>query len=95
MEGTGMRRQRIHHIVTILAILPLLFAVVACLSEEPQLFNPWNSLGMFFGGMWVLCLPALLASTVCLGNAVVGLVGTIRPCSARQTPCSEAMPEHA
>ena len=71
-----MHRQRVHHIVTMIGLLPLLFVAVALLIAEPQFFNPWNNLYPF-GSVWQICLPALFAGIVCMVNAVLGLRGTL------------------
>jgi hypothetical protein len=94
-----MKRQRIHHAIALLAAAPLLFVMGYLLIDQPDCFNPWNDLahsGAFmFTGMWIICLPALLAAVVCTVNAVFGLLGTLRSRSIEQVAGTETIPKHA
>ena len=95
-----MKRQRVHHAIALVAAAPLLFVTGYLLIDQPDFFNPWNDLaasGAFmFAGMWIICLPALLAAVVCTVNAVFGLLSTLPPLSAEERAGSpEPMARHA
>ena len=68
-----MRRQRLHHVLTIAFVLPIFGVAAWAAVDTPALLNPWNTDA--FGGLWVLVLPAFLGSVGILANSVLGLVG--------------------
>lgn len=58
-----------HHVVSLLAILPLLACTLSWGIADPEFFNPWaGSLEI-----WKMMLPAAFASVVVALNAVVGI----------------------
>ena len=58
-----------HHLVSLLAILPLLAVTLSWGIAEPEIFNPWAGTLEF----WKIMLPAAFASVVVTVNSVVGI----------------------
>jgi len=67
-----MRRQTIHHVVSMVFALPLLAVGVLMAISEPEFLNPWND--AFFGGLWLVLWSMLLAGTVIPLNSVLALL---------------------
>ena len=67
-----MKRESIQHIIGIVGCLPLLYVVVGFLIEDPQHFNPWAK--DHWINLWVVLLPLLIGTVVCLVNSITGLV---------------------
>ena len=67
-----MRRQTIYHVVNLVLALPLLAVGVLMAVSEPVFLNPWND--AFFGGLWLVLWPMLLAGTFIPLNSVLALL---------------------
>lgn len=68
-----MKRETMHHIVGLIGAVPLVAAVgILYASDGFDAFHPWNSSPY---RIWIVGLPLLVGTVICLANSVVGLVG--------------------
>ena len=87
-----MKRQTIHHVISIALALPLLVLALLMVTDEPHLLNPWNR--EFLGGLWILVWPMLLGGSLIPLNAVLALLAGRRRWSST-VPRGNAAPEPA
>jgi hypothetical protein len=74
-----MKRQRLHHILTMVLVLPM-FSIAAWVAiNEPELLNPWNK--EILSEFWVYVLPTFLGSLGILTNSVLGFLGARDTCA--------------
>ena len=87
-----MKKQTIHHVISIALALPLLVLAVLMVTDEPHLLSPWNR--EFLGGLWILVWPMLLAGTLIPLNAALALLAGRRRGSSA-VPRGNVAPEPA
>jgi len=85
-----MRRQTVHHAISIVLAIPLLFLALPEVIRDPGSLNPWNDsvLGEFWVVMWLM----LLAGAIIPVNGILALLAMHRARS-RQRPVSSVSPE--
>lgn len=66
-----MNKPNFHHLLSILFALPIIGISIWVAKDSPELLNPWNK--EQFGGMWILVLPALIASFCIIVNSALAM----------------------
>ncbi len=61
------------HFVSLACSLVLLAVVGCAFVSNPQVLNPWNKLGQFYGDAWKTYVPVLLVGIVSFVNALMGI----------------------
>ena len=71
-----MKRQLVHHLLTVVFVLPVLGIAAYGALDSPRLLNPWNDGAD--AGLWVVVLPPLICSVAIIANAVLGIFAAYR-----------------
>lgn len=69
-----MNKPNFHHFLSILFALPIFIISILLAIDSPELLNPWSKEP--FGGMWILVLPALIASFCIIVNSAIAMKST-------------------